>query len=133
MLALGIVTAHVADQGGITKLTDPAWIGWGYRLTEVGGLATVAVIVLLGRWRPVWAAPLLLGVGPMVAYLTSRTVGLPGDSQDVGNWGDWTGTMSLLFEAALVVLAGGLLRRDREVAGSGAVRAREGAPAPPRG
>jgi hypothetical protein len=77
MLALGIVTAHVADQGGITKLTDPAWIGWGYRLTEVGGLATVAVIVLLGRWRPVWAAPLLLGVGPMVAYLTSRTVGLP--------------------------------------------------------
>ena len=108
-LALGIVSAHIADQGGITKLTDPEWVGWGYRLIEVGGLATALVIVLFGGWRLSWAAAVLLGAGPLLAYLTSRTVGLPGDTDDVGNWGDWVGTMSLLFEAALIVLALGVL------------------------
>jgi hypothetical protein len=111
MLALGIVAAHVSDQGGITKLSDPHWIGWSYRLVEVGGLATAVVIILLGRWRPVWAAAILLGAGPMLAYLTSRTIGLPGDSEDVGNWSNWVGTMSLLFEGSLLVVAIGALLR----------------------
>jgi hypothetical protein len=115
LLALGVVSAHVSDQGGITKLTDPQWIGWSYRLVEVGGLATGLVIVMLGRWRPAWAGAFLLGAGPLVAYLASRTVGLPGDTGDIGNWGDWVGTMSLLFEAALIVVAVPIvLRRSTE-------------------
>jgi hypothetical protein len=113
MLALGIVAAHVSDQGGITKLSDPQWIGWSYRLIEVGGLATALVIVLVGWWRPVWAAALLLAAGPLLAYLTSRTIGLPGDTEDVGNWGNWVGTMSLLFEGSLIVVAAGALLARR--------------------
>jgi hypothetical protein len=113
MLALGVVTAHVTDQGGITELSDPHWIGWGYRLIEVGGLATALVVALLGHWRPAWAAAVLLGAGPMLGYLASRTISLPGDSADVGNWGDWVGTMSLLFEASLIVLAVNVLLRSR--------------------
>jgi hypothetical protein len=115
MLALGVVTAHVSDQGGITQLTDPAWIGWSYRLIEIGGLATALVILLLGRWRPVWAAAVLLGAGPLLAYVTSRTVGLPGDTGDIGNWGDWVGTMSLFFEASLVVVAANTLLNRNHV------------------
>src|SRR5689334_18955455 len=110
-LALGIVTAHISDQGGITELTDPQWIGWSYRLIEVGGLATALMVVILGRWRPAWAAAGLLGAGPLLAYLASRTVGLPGDTGDIGNWGDWVGTMSLLFEASLIVVAACILIR----------------------
>jgi hypothetical protein len=56
-----------------------------------------------------WAADVLLGAGPFVAYIASRTVGLPGDSGDVGNWGYWLGTASLFVEAALVVLSAGML------------------------
>jgi hypothetical protein len=41
-----------------------------------------------------WAAGVLLGVGPVIAYTLSRTVGVPGDSGDVGNWGYWVGTVS---------------------------------------
>ncbi len=37
LLALAVAAVHVADQGGITTLATPGWIGWGYRLIEVGG------------------------------------------------------------------------------------------------
>jgi len=34
---------------------------------------------------------------------------LPGDHPDVGNWGYWLGTDSLIVEAALVILCVGML------------------------
>ncbi len=30
LLALAVAAVHVADQGGITVLNSPGWIGWGY-------------------------------------------------------------------------------------------------------
>ena len=68
----------------------------------------------LGRpgWR--WEAAVLLGAGPFIAYLASRTVGVPGDPGDVGNWGDWVGTVSLFVEAALVLLSGSMLLALRQ-------------------
>lgn len=110
LLALAIATVHVADQGGITALALPSWIGWGYRVIEVGALLTAALLLvpdsrwLIRGWMG-WAAGLLLGAGPLIGYLASRTVGLPGDHGDVGNWGYWVGTVSLFVEAALIVLS----------------------------
>jgi hypothetical protein len=52
-----------------------------------------------------WAAGVLLGVGPFIGYIASRTVGVPGDPADVGNWGDWVGTLSLIIEAGLIMLS----------------------------
>ena len=114
LLALAVAAVHVADQGGVTSMASPAWIGWGYRLIEVGAVLT-ALMLLVARpaWLG-WAAGILLGVGPFVAYITSRTVGLPGDSEDVGNWGYWVGTVSLVVEAALVVLSVGMLLAWRQ-------------------
>jgi hypothetical protein len=106
LLALAVAAVHVADQGGLTMLTSPAWIGWSYRLAEVGA----ALALLLGRlaWLG-WAAGVLLGAGPFVAYIASRAVGVPGDPHDVGNWGYWVGTVSLIVEAALITLSAGML------------------------
>jgi hypothetical protein len=116
LLALGISTVHVADQGGITALNSPAWIGWGYRTIEVGGVLTA--IALLAAFLPWsawtgWAAGLLLGIGPFVAYLASRSIGVPGDPGDVGNWGYWVGTVSLFMEAALMILCVSMLLAQR--------------------
>lgn len=119
LLAVAVAAVHVADQGGVTALADPAWIGWGYRLIEVGGVLA-ALILLLPRpsWlRPPWlgwAAGALLGAAPFLGYVASRTVGVPGDSADVGNWGYWVGTVSLLVEAALVVLSVSMLLAVRQ-------------------
>ncbi len=118
MLALAVATVHVADQGGITALAAPAWIGWSYRAIEAGGALTALVLLVPQRFLPgpswlKWAAALLLAVGPFVAYLASRSIGLPGDPGDVGNWGYWVGTVSLLIEAALIILSISMVRALR--------------------
>ena len=123
MLALAVAAVHIADQGGVTALTSPSWIGWGYRTIEMGGAATALVLLLprparltaLMTWTG-WAAGVLLGVGPFVAYVLSRTVGVPGDPGDVGNWGYWVGTVSLFVEAALIVLSVSMLLALRQSA-----------------
>jgi hypothetical protein len=109
LLALAVAGVHVADQGSITALTSPHWIGLSYRVIEVGGVLTA--LVLLVPWSAWfgWAAAALLGVGPFLAYLASRSVGVPGDHVDIGNWGYWLGTDSLIVEAALVILSVGML------------------------
>jgi hypothetical protein len=110
LLALAVAAVHVADQGGVTALGSPEWIGWGYRLIEAGGVLTALALLLPRRARfgsagAGWVAGVLLGAAPFAAYLASRTVGVPGDPGDVGNWGKWVGTASLFVEAALVALS----------------------------
>ena len=114
LLAVAVAAVHVADQGSVTALADPAWIGWGYRAIEAGGLLTALALLLAvpaGRAlaRLGWAAALLLGAAPVLGYLASRTIGLPGDAGDVGNWGDWVGVVSLFLEAGLIVLSVSML------------------------
>ena len=133
LLAVAIAAVHVADQGGIKAMASPAWIGWGYRLIEAGGILTALVLLLPGTALPApmrfgqvrlgpawlgpaslgWAAGVLLGTGPFLGYIASRTVGVPGDPGDVGNWGYWVGTVSLLVEAALVMLSVSMLAAFR--------------------
>jgi hypothetical protein len=60
-----------------------------------------------------WLAGVLLGAGPLVGYLASRTVGVPSDPADVGNWSDWLGTLSLIIEAALITVSIALLWAGR--------------------
>src|SRR5215510_5947423 len=86
LLAVAVAAVHVADQGSVTTLADPDWIGWGYRAIEAGGLLTALALLLPVLARPVlarpvlarsvpagralarlgWAAALLLGAAPML-------------------------------------------------------------------
>jgi hypothetical protein len=138
LLAVAVAAVHVADQRGITAMASPAWIGWGYRLVEIGGIVTALILLLPAPARPGparigpvrlgpawlgpaslgWAAGVLLGTGPFIGYIASRSVGLPGDPGDVGNWGYWVGTVSLLVEAALILLSVGMLLAARGAAGA---------------
>ena len=126
LLALAISAVHVADQGSVTAFTSPDWIGWGYRLIEAGGVLTAAALLIAppapraaspasaALDRLGWAAGVLLGTAPFLAYVASRTIGVPGDPGDVGNWGYWVGTVSLLVEAALVALSVSMLLASRQ-------------------
>jgi len=122
LLALAVAGVHVADQGGIAAFNSPPdWLGWAFRIIEVAGVLTALLLLLLRSGRLGWAAGALLGVGPFLSYLASRSIGLPGDHADVGNWGYWVGTDSLIVEAALVILCAGMLlalRRRSPSAGS---------------
>jgi hypothetical protein len=109
LLALAVAGVHVADQGGITALNSPAWMGWAFRVIEVAGVLTALVLLLPWAAWLGWAAGVLLGTGPFLGYMASRSVGVPGDHADIGNWGYWLGTVSLIVEAALVILSAGML------------------------
>ena len=110
LLALAVAGIHVADQGGITAFNSPPdWLGWAYRIIEVAGVLTALMLLLPRSGWLGWAAGALLGIGPFLSYLTSRSIGLPGDHADVGNWGYWVGTESLIVEAALVTLCATML------------------------
>jgi hypothetical protein len=128
LLALAVAGVHVADQGGITAFNAPPdWLGWAFRIIEAGGVLTAALLLLPRSGWLGWAAGALLGLGPFVSYLTSRSIGLPGDHADVGRWGYWVGTDSLIVEAALVILSVAMLLPTARavMAGRGSGRRRE--------
>ncbi len=109
LLALAVSGVHIADQGGLTAFNSPDWLGWSFRLIEAGGVLTAIALLLPWTAWLGWAAAVLLGAGPFLGYLASRSIGLPGDPHDVGNWGYWVGTVSLIIEAALMTLSLGML------------------------
>lgn len=113
-LCLAVSLIHVTDQGGFKALTDPTWLGWAYRALEVGA-AVVAVIVLFDLLPSRLTALLIFGVGagPFLGFLLTRTVGLPQDSGDIGNWSDPLGILSLVVEAALMAVAIVVLAQSR--------------------
>jgi hypothetical protein len=114
MLSITVAVIHVLDQGGITNYAGPPWwLGGGYWAVELGGVVTALALVIVRRWIPAWIAAFLIGFGPFAAYLLTRTVGLPGDPGDVGNWGDPLGTASLFVEGTLMFLAASMLLRFR--------------------
>lgn len=130
-----IAAVHVEDQGGITAFTDPGWLGWAYRLLTIGAVAVAghwsaslepvpvrapelaAAAAQCGRLRLGWTAAALIGLGPLLGYVFSRTTGLPGSADDIGNWGEPLGVVSMVVEGALVLLAVAALlalRTDRQ-------------------
>jgi hypothetical protein len=110
LLCATVTAIHVLDQGGVTAYAGgPWWLGWGYRAVEAGGVLTALLLLTRRLCGFAWTAALFVGLGPFVAYLLTRGVGLPGDPGDKGAWSDPLGTVSLLVEAALVLAAAATL------------------------
>jgi hypothetical protein len=102
-LALAIAVIHLQDQGGIPGDQSPVWLQYGFYMVELSGTVSAALII---RGKTLgWLLGLASSIGPMTGYVLSRTIGLPGDAGDVGNWGYVLGTVSLIVEGSFVVLA----------------------------
>jgi hypothetical protein len=69
--------------------------------------AAIPAAMLLVQWRSplAWMAAGGLALLPLVGYIVSRSVGLPGDSEDIGNWIDTLGMVSLFVETAVLTLS----------------------------
>ncbi len=102
-LALAIAVIHLQDQGGLLGDQSPMWLKYGYYLIEISSTISAALII---RGKVIgWWLGLASSVGPMTGYILSRTVGVPGDPGDIGNWGYLLGTVSLIVEGTLAVVA----------------------------
>jgi hypothetical protein len=64
-----------------------------------------AVAVLAHPARGTWLLTLGCAVGPLVAFVLTRTVGLPDATGDIGNWGEPLAVASLIVEGALLLIA----------------------------
>jgi hypothetical protein len=98
----GIAVIHVLDAPD--TFAGVKYIFWLYIAIIVGA---IPFSLLLLQWssRLAWVGPALLAAGPLVGYLLTRSVGLPGDSGDIGNWLDSLGLASMFVEAAVLSLS----------------------------
>jgi MFS family permease len=107
LIAVAII--HLQDQGGLLGGESPTWLKYGYYLIEIGSLVS-ALAVIRGKVIG-WFLGLAFTIGPFVGYVLSRSVGVPGDPGDAGNWGYLLGTVSLVVEGSFVILAALCLTR----------------------
>lgn len=105
LLCVQVAIIHVIDQGGIPGTKTPTYVGAGYWVLEILALVTAAVLITNRSPRSGWFVAIGVGAGPLIGYILSRGPGLPGYTDDVGNWGEPLGVFSLVTEAILIVLA----------------------------
>ena len=102
----GVALIHLLDAHD-TFLSRP-FQGWLYVGLIAGTLGTAAVLARRSDPRA-WTAALLLPLGAFAAFVYSRTIGLPGGADDIGNWWEPLGLSSLFVEGTLIALAGSVL------------------------
>jgi hypothetical protein len=102
----GVALIHVLDLPG--TFDSQAYKGVLYLGLIAGCLLTAAALVRSSDPRG-WIAALLFPVGAMLGYVISRTVGIPGGADDIGNWTEPLGLASLFVEGALATLAAGVI------------------------
>ena len=103
----GVAWVHLLDLGG--KLSETPYLGYAYIVLVIGAL--VAAVMLLANRRNGWALGGALAVGAILAYVLSRTTGLPYATDDIGNWLEPLGVWALSLEGVVVLLSAYVLSR----------------------
>jgi hypothetical protein len=100
MAAIAVI--HILDAPGTFE--GVKYIFWLYIAIIVGA---IPFSILLLQWpsRLAWIGPALLAAGPLIGFLLTRTTGLPGDSDDIGNWLESLGLASMFVELAVLSLS----------------------------
>jgi hypothetical protein len=131
----GVALIHLLDLPG--QLSEAPLVFGLYVALMLASVALAAAVIWRSDTRS-WAMAAVLPALVIVAYVLSRTSGLPGSTDDIGNWSEPLGMASLFVEGALVVLSSAVLVSRSEVAFTGGhasrrqalQRAREGTAAP---
>jgi hypothetical protein len=97
--------------------------GWLY-VCLITGCVLTAGALLQKPDRRAWLAATLLPLGALVAFVYSRTVGLPGGADDIGNWWEPLGLSSLFVESCVVAVGASVLQQVHPVAPFSATRPR---------
>jgi hypothetical protein len=98
----GVGLIHILDAVGTYHSTR--WIFWAY-IVLIAAAVPAAMSLLHWSSPLAWAAAAAVAAGPLVAYLWSRSVGLPGDTPDIGNWLCTLGIAALFAESSLLALS----------------------------
>ena len=103
LVAIGlaaIAAIHVLDLPG--KLEDgPTYLALGYVGVIVASLVLVERVIVKGS-RLDFAASAVLAASVFIGFVINRTIGMPGATDDIGNWLEPLGLLSLLVEGFVV-------------------------------
>jgi LytS/YehU family sensor histidine kinase len=105
LLCAAVAYIHIKDQGGIIGAKDPAYMQVGYYAIEVTGLVAGVMLLTSRRALTAWFLAIGVAAGPFIGLVLTRTTGLPGAMDDIGNWTETLGLVSLVVEGALIALA----------------------------
>ena len=101
-LLIGVAQIHFLDV--FDKFKENVAQGWMFAALIAGCLvATLALVHRSGTL--VWLLAGLCGLAPLAAYIVSRSVGLAGATDDIGNWTEPLGLISISTEASLMLLS----------------------------
>jgi hypothetical protein len=100
---LAIAAIHIIDQGGVPGAKDPEYVQILYYLLEVAGVLA-AGLLLTNFAKRGWILSLGVAAGPILGYVLSRGPGLPDYRDDIGNWAEPLGVLSLVVEGILLVI-----------------------------
>src|SRR6478609_1005243 len=106
----GLALIHLLDLP--SKFQETPYLAWMYIGAIVAALAVGAGLIRSGS-RKVWAACAALPLAVLVGFVLSRTTGLPGATDDIGNWSEPLGLASMFVEGALFLLASAVLLPSR--------------------
>ena len=104
---VGVALIHLLDAPDTFASTP--YKGWLYVALIVGCLATAGALIRDSDSRA-WAMAALLPLGAALAFVVSRTVGLP-HGADIGNWTEPLGLASLFVEGCVVALSVAVLTK----------------------
>lgn len=85
-------------------LAEAPYVGWLFVALSVVAVALAAVL-LVADTPAVWTATGVVGAASVLAFLLSRTIGLPQIGDDVGNWSEPLGYPALTAEAIVTLAA----------------------------
>jgi len=111
----GVALIHLLDAPG--SFASAPYKGWLYVALILGSMLTAATLVR-GSDARAWAAAALLPLGAIVAFVISRTVGLPQGADDIGNWSESLGLASVFVEGCVVALSAAMLMEKAGFAAS---------------
>jgi len=99
---VGVAIVHLLDTPG--KFQETPYLGVMF-LGLIAASLLAAELLLRGGGSIGWLAGAGLAGATILGYVVSRTIGLPGAPEDdIGNWSEPLGMVSLLVEAVVVWL-----------------------------
>lgn len=96
---LAIALIHVLDLPG--KWAETRYLGVGYVFVIAASLVLAEITSTKNDKRALYASA-LLSIAVLAGFIINRTVGMPGATEDIGNWSEPLGMASLFVEAITV-------------------------------
>lgn len=96
---LSIALIHILDLPG--KWSETRYLGIGYVLVIAASLVLAEIISTRSDKRAMYASA-ALSAAVLIGFVVNRTVGMPGATEDIGNWSEPLGLASLFVEAITV-------------------------------